>query len=110
MYQSSKGLGVFNLARALTPPAWLRNAVSQRVGSQVKGTIVSIPTEAGTISFDLSDPKQWTAIANMVKGIRVSKAPASPAPSGGPVDAIPGGWMTLALIGVGLFALSKARR
>jgi hypothetical protein len=108
MYQHSKGLG-FTLPRQLMPPAWLRAAISQHVGVAVKGTQLSIPTSSGTVSFDLSDPKQWAAIGNMLKGITISK-PSTGGAQPVPVAAVAGiGAGMIALIAVGLYLLMGRR-
>lgn len=101
---SPNGLG-FTLPRWLTPPSWLKAEIAQHVGAAVKGTILSVPTESGTISFDLSDSKQWAAIGNMLKGIRVSRtATGGSAELPAPVAAGLGAGAML-LFGLGAFML-----
>jgi hypothetical protein len=101
---SPNGLGF-----SLKPPAWLRAAISQHVGAAVKGTTLSIPTSSGTVSFDLTDPKQWAAIGNMLKGIKISRPTDQPS-SGLPVAAVAGlGIGTIALLAFGLYMLASRR-
>jgi hypothetical protein len=104
MYSSPNGLG-FSLPRQLTPPSWLRSLIAQHASAAVKGTTVSIPTSSGTISFDLSDPKQWAAIGNMLKGITISR-PSEGGAHPVPVAAAAGmGAGVIALIALGAYML-----
>jgi hypothetical protein len=107
---SSTGLGL-SLPAILTPPAWLRTVISQHVGAAIKGTQLSIPTATGTLNFDLSDPSQWTAIANMLKGITISQPPTGGTqPVKIPVAAAAGiGVGAIALVGLGLYMLMGRR-
>lgn len=108
---SSTGLGL-SLPAFLTPPAWLKTAITQHVGAVVKGTQLTIPTATGTLNFDLSDPTQWTAIANMLKGITITAPPAGGTqPVKIPVATVAGiGIGTIALVGFGLYMLMGRRK
>jgi hypothetical protein len=112
MYElARRGQLGFTLPKWLTPPAWLTNEIKAHIGAAVKGTTVSIPTDSGTITFDISDPTQWAAIAKMLQGIRINPPPPvgsenrAPGPVASVVNSIPGGWLT---IGIGGFLLYKA--
>jgi len=105
VYVQYPSLGL-TLPRQLTPPSWLKDLIRQKIGAALKGTVVTVPTEAGTMSFDLSDPAALAALKKIASGIRVTRTPAAPAP-GSPVAAIPGGWLTLGLVGVGLYLFAS---
>lgn len=87
-------------------PPW----VARIAGAVVNGKVVSVPTPVGAITFDLSNPDSLAALAKMVSGTKITAAPTlTPAPARPSfVDSIPGGWLTL--IGVGLGVVYFARR
>ena len=104
-YVQYPSLGAFSLSRALTPPAWLRKLVAQKVGAVIRGAQVQIPTSGGTLTYDLTDPNALNQLKAMVTGTRIvgptiERQPASP------VASIPGGYGTLALLGLGLAVLA----
>jgi hypothetical protein len=104
VYQSTQlsGLGL-----SLKPPAWLRNIAAQLA----QKTTVTIPTAAGPLTLS---PQQ---AANAARGAQVTYSsgprPASPidAANAAVTNEIPGGWLTVAAIGLAaVFILPKLMR
>ena len=95
------GLGAVSL------PSWLTTIV----GAVVKGRQVSVPTPSGTVIVNLDDSAQLTALYNMLKGTKLTtrRDDYGAAPGGSVVDSIPGGWLTIAGVGVALFMLTRRR-
>lgn len=97
------------LPRQITPPSWLRNLV----GSVIRGTSVTVPTPAGSQTFDLGNPSHVAFLRSMASGASLSvtrKPPAADTPAGKineAVQNVPGGWVTIAGGIVGLFFLAK---
>lgn len=84
-------------------PSWL----SKIVGTIVRGTQVTVPTPAGNVVFDLSDPNAVNTAKQILTGARVSTTvgnrPQTPLEqASAAVESIPGGWLT---IGAGALAL-----
>lgn len=88
-------------------PGWL-SAITNKI---VRGTIITIPGPAGPITFDLGDPNgtakaqaAWNAALNAAKGARVTTTVSNRPPSifEQVNQSVPGGWGTIALVGVGL--------
>lgn len=96
-------LGAFSLKRMFTPPKWAR----QIAGAIFRGTTVTVPTPAGPQTFDLGDPDSLRALQDMVRRAKIRVQ--TPRPSIGPVEYVtenvPGGWLTIAALGLGAVLL-----
>jgi hypothetical protein len=117
MYQlQSSALG-FSLPSWLNPLPSLEAAVKGIAGAVISGTTVSVPTPLGTQVFNLGDPSQRAALEAFIKNLAKTKVNVSPvAPGSAPkpagfADQIPGGWLTIAAVGLGLmFVMGQGRR
>lgn len=115
MYQIARPRGFVQPAGmgfSLKPPAWVTNAVSNIIKQAVGGTTVTIQTDAGPQSFDITTAAGRAALQRMVASAKIGK----PAPTPGPaeqandfVNQIPGGWVTVVGGAVLLFLLLKRR-
>jgi len=100
------------LGFSLKPPAWLRNFG----GAVIKGTTITIQTPTGIpIVVDGIDPQAYQRVLAMLRGPRVSTAAGAAGPSRRPgaaqaIENIPGGWLTVATLGIAAFLLLKGRR
>lgn len=91
-------------------PSWL----SKIVGTIVRGTQVTVPTPAGNVVFDLSDPKAVATAKSILSGARVSTTvgnkPQTPLEqASAAVESVPGGWLTLAGAALALVFLMRRR-
>ena len=84
-----------SLGFSLKPPKWLREAGQQIIG----GLRVSVPTPVGPVVLT---PGQAAAAA---RGATVTYTPQQPQSFGQQVQQIPGGWGTLAAVGIGAVVL-----
>ncbi len=120
MYEVTERGGVlgFTLPRWLTPPRSIRDLASSLTrsiaGSVLKGTTITIPTPMGTQTFDLSNPADRAVLEQMVTGTRITRTPPrepNPIQTGGQFvsEHVPGGWLTIAAVGVGVFLLVASR-
>ncbi len=110
-YYAESGVGAFKLPRWLTPPKFVRDIA----GAVLRGTQVTVPTPVGPQTFDLGNPADMALLKNLVTGTKVSTRVGPRPPSAmervtQTVEAIPGGWLTLAAVGVGLFLVMGAMR
>lgn len=100
------------LGFSLKPPAWLRNFA----GAVIKGTTITIPTPTGIpIVVDGSDPNAYQKILAMLRGTTVSTqagaaSPSIPQRAAQAIENIPGGWLTVATLGIATFLLLRGRR
>lgn len=111
MYQANalEGLGASPLTGVLD---FLKREVKAIVGS----TTVTIPTPAGPITYNLGNPSDVQSLKDIATKTKVSVSRTPPAPGpvqqvAGVVEQIPGGWITVA--GVGLliaFLVGRGRR
>lgn len=107
MLDSSSNLGA--LGFSLKPPKWARDAVANLVKKVDVKTTVSSP--AGPVTVNPLDPATLSKAAEALRNARVTINP-QPAGTPTPTDPgafvesqVPGGWLTLAAAGAGLFAL-----
>jgi hypothetical protein len=106
--EQSPGLGAL--------PSWLA-AIGNKI---IKGTTVTVPTPAGPVTVDLGDPASVNRAKTILSGTRISTSVASRPPSAPQQvdqfvqEQIPGGWLTIAGVGLGLLVflpmLSGRRR
>ena len=100
------------LGFSFKPPSWLRNIA----GAVMKGTQVSVPTPAGVpIVVDGADPNALKKVLDALKGTKISTQVGTPRPSlpqqaENAIESIPGGWFTVAAVGLGVLLLVKAAR
>lgn len=111
MYESA-AMG-WTVPKWLTPPKSIRALATGIAGAVFKGTTVTIPTPIGPQTFNLSDPNDVARLKAMIAGTKFNIAPPRP---GGPqpfdlgrtVGEMPGGWLTVAVVGLGaVFLLSQ---
>lgn len=97
--------GPGNTLGAISLPSWLKTAIGSVAGAVLKDRQVTIPTGAGTMTVDLSDPTALARLEALVRGIKLTRKPTDPppAPSAGPSNmfGMPGG-----MVGIGLGALA----
>jgi len=97
------------LGFSLNPLKLIASAGRAVVGA-IKGTIskstVTVPTDVGNVSVPFSK------LPGMVKGstVQFGEQPGAMERVGQAVESIPGGWATLALVGVGAALLLSRRR
>jgi hypothetical protein len=110
---AASGLG-FTLPKWLTPPKTIRNIVGSIAGAMLKGTTVTVPTPAGTQTFDLGNPSDRAFLEKMAAGLKISRTPEAAPGAVSQADKlvtehVPGGWLTLAAAGAGLFLFMGRR-
>jgi hypothetical protein len=103
--------GLADLGFSLKPPKWLRNLGAKLISQ----THVAVPTPAGPKTFDLSNPDHLAELKSLVTGTHVTLGPTPPtmvdqfesagANVGKVVESIPGGWITIAAVGIGLLLI-----
>lgn len=106
MYAATPYLQMSGLGLSLKPPDWLTNIV----GAVVKGTTVTIPTPGGPFVVDLGDPASIAAAQAALKGTKLSTSvgtkPTTPLQQvNAAVESMPGGWLTVAGIGLAAFLI-----
>jgi hypothetical protein len=106
MYNSTPYVGLNGLGLSLKPPDWL----TKIVGAVIKSTTVTVPTPAGNVIVDLSDPASIAAAQKILTGTKVSTTvgtkPTTPmAQVNAAVESVPGGWLTVAAVAAGAFLL-----
>ena len=86
------GADLSGLGFSLKPPAWLRNAVGQIVkGSTVNVPSINIPLPGGGM---ITTPSTKPTVTERAQLLAAN---------------VPGGWLTIAAIGLGAFLLLKRR-
>lgn len=109
-------VGMGELAFSLKPPKAVRNLVKK--AASAVGIKASVPTPAGPIVVDTRDPDTLKRAAEAARDL-LSRTTvtvgnrdeaASPTPANFVENNIPGGWLTVAGVGVGLFLLVKASK
>lgn len=96
-------------------PSWASNIV----GAVLRGTQVTVPTPAGPLTFNLGNPADVAALKQLVTGTTVQVTRRPPPPSS-PIEQaqafvqekVPGGWLTVAGVGLGavlLFTMLRRR-
>lgn len=106
MYHANPSLGA-----SPKLPGWLKNIA----GAVIRGTTVSVPTPNGTVNVDLGNKQSVDQARRILAGTRVG-ATVSAGSQASPLEqanaaasSIPGGWLTLAGLGMGLYLLAKNR-
>lgn len=101
--RGAQGSMLSGIGFSLKPPKWARNLIA----GALKGQVVNIP---GTGPVDLGSPdaaKRLEEAARRAAAEKLRDAAAragekiSPSQPQSPMDAVPGGWMTLAALGIG---------
>ncbi len=109
-------VGMGELAFSLKPPKAVRNLVKK--AASAVGIKASVPTPAGPIVVDTRDPDTLKRAAEAARDLlnRTTVTvgnrddSAAPSPANFVESNIPGGWLTVAGAGIGLFLLVKASK
>jgi hypothetical protein len=105
--------GLDDLAFSLKPPKVLRNLVKS--AASAIGIKATVPTPAGPIIVDTRDPDTLKRAADAARELLTRttvtvgqrEQPVSTNPANFVESSIPGGWLTLGLLGIGGFILVK---
>lgn len=106
MYVVARQSQLGDLGISLTPPRWLRD-LGNAVLRQVR---VVVQTPVGPITVDPSNPDSMRRVQDILRSAQIQIGQPPPGPIqqvSNAVGAIPGGWLTIGALGLGLVLLLR---